>query len=99
MAVEPQVFDLLLYRVRHRDRVVSKDDLIESVWTGRIVSDSALNTRITAARVALGDSGQEQRLIRTLPRKGVRFVGAVTESNQKPVSASQPSPPDAVELP
>jgi len=75
--VEPQVFDLLLYLVRSRDRVVSKDDLIAAVWGGRIVSDSTLTSRINAARKAIGDSGEEQKLIRTVARKGLRFVGAV----------------------
>jgi TolB-like protein/Tfp pilus assembly protein PilF len=79
IAVEPQAFDLLVYLVQNRDRVVSKDDLIEGVWDGRIVSDSALTSRITAARKAVGDSGNEQRLIRTVPRKGIRFVGDVRE--------------------
>ena len=75
--VEPQVFDLLVYLVQNRDRVVSKDDLIASVWGGRIVSDSTLTSRINAARKAVGDSGEEQKLIRTIPRKGLRFVGTV----------------------
>ena len=57
IAVEPQVFDLLIYLVRNRDRVVSKDDLIDAVWGGRIVSDSTLTSRINAARKAVGDSG------------------------------------------
>jgi len=77
VAVEPQVFDLLIYLVENRDRVVSKDDLIASVWGGRIVSESTLTSRINAARKALGDSGEEQRLIRTIARKGLRFVGDV----------------------
>ena len=77
VAIEPQVFDLLVYLIEHRGRVVSKDDLIEAVWGGRIVSDSTLTSRINAARRAIGDDGQEQRLIRTLQRKGVRFVGDV----------------------
>jgi TolB-like protein len=79
VALTPQVFDLLEYLIRNRERVLSKDDLIASVWDGRIVSESALNTRINAARSAIDDTGAEQRLIRTLPRKGVRFVGAVRE--------------------
>jgi DNA-binding winged helix-turn-helix (wHTH) protein/TolB-like protein len=79
--VEPQVFDLLLYLVQNRGRVVSKDDLIGSIWNGRIVSDSALTTRINAARSAIGDSGKAQHLIRTFPRKGFRFVGDVTEEH------------------
>ena len=77
VAVEPQVFDLLVYLVENRDRVVSKDDLIAAVWRNRIVSDSTLTSRINAARKALGDSGEEQKLIRTVPRKGLRFVGDV----------------------
>jgi DNA-binding winged helix-turn-helix (wHTH) protein len=77
IAVEPQVFDLLVYLVRNRDRVVSKDDLMASVWGGRIVSESTLTSHIHAVRKAVGDSGETQRLIRTLPRKGIRFVGTV----------------------
>ena len=77
--VEPQVFDLLLYLIRNRDRVVSREDVFASVWRGRIVSESALSTRINAARTAIGDNGESQRLIRTLPRKGLRFVGSVLE--------------------
>ena len=75
--VEPQVFDLLVYLVNNRDRVVSKDDLIASVWGGRIVSDSTLTSRINAVRNAVGDCGEDKKLIRTIARKGLRFVGAV----------------------
>jgi TolB-like protein len=82
LAVEPQVFDLLVYLVGNRDRVVSKDDLIGAVWGGRAVSDSTLTSRINAARKAIGDSGEEQKLIRTVARKGLRFVGAVREQQQ-----------------
>src|SRR5258708_24632718 len=77
IAVEPQVFDLLVYLVQNRDRVVSKDDLIASVWGGRIVSESTLTSRINAARKAVGASGRDKKLIRTVPRKGLRFVGDV----------------------
>src|SRR5436305_12343834 len=77
--VQPQVFDLLLYLIENRDRVVSKDDLLKAVWNGRIVSESTLISRINAARRAIGDDGDQQRLIRTIPRKGVRFVGTVHE--------------------
>ena len=77
--LEPQVFDLLAYLVEQRDRVVSKDDLLAAVWNGRIVSESALTTRINAARRAIGDSGDAQRLIRTLRGRGIRFVGTVRE--------------------
>src|SRR6516225_10734583 len=80
--VEPQVFDLLEYLICNRERVVSRDDLVASIWHGRIVSESALSTRINALRVAIGDSGEEQRLIRTLPRRGLRFVGAVREEQK-----------------
>jgi DNA-binding winged helix-turn-helix (wHTH) protein len=86
--VEPQVFDVLVYLLENRDRVVSKDDLIASVWGGRIVSDSTLTSRINAARKAIGDSGEEQRLIRTIARKGIRFVAEVTEGQQRPLAAS-----------
>src|SRR5262249_10429510 len=75
VAVEPQVLDLLVYLVENRDRVVSKDDLIASVWGGRIVSDAALTSRVYAARKAVGDTGRDQKLIRTISRKGLRFVG------------------------
>src|SRR5712671_2404243 len=68
--VEPQVFDLLIYLVQNRDRVVSKDDLIERIWDGRIVSESTLTSRINAARKAVGDTGKHQALIRTIARKG-----------------------------
>ena len=77
IAVEPQVLDLLICLVTNRDRVVSKDDLIASVWGGRIVSEAALTSRVYAARKALGDSGQGQQLIRTIARRGLRFVGDV----------------------
>ena len=77
IAIEPQVFDLLVYLVENRDRVVSKEDLIAAVWSGRIVSDSTLTSRINAARKAVGDTGEEQKLIRTIARKGFRFVGEV----------------------
>jgi TolB-like protein/Tfp pilus assembly protein PilF len=94
VAVEPQVFDLLIYLLENRDRVVSKDDLIASVWRGRIVSESTLTSRINAARKAVGDSGGEQRLIRTVPRKGLRFVGDVrTESAPAQAKAETPSLP------
>jgi DNA-binding winged helix-turn-helix (wHTH) protein len=95
--IEPQVFDLLTYLIRNRDRVVSKDDLIASVWGGRIVSESTLTSRINAARKAVGDNGNEQRVIRTVARKGFRFVSEVTESKQAPsaVNASDASSPGA----
>jgi DNA-binding winged helix-turn-helix (wHTH) protein len=84
VAVEPQVFDLLLYLVRNRDRAVSKDDVLGAVWAGRIVSESALTSRINAVRHAVGDSGEAQRLIRTLRGRGFRFVGEVREHERAP---------------
>lgn len=89
VAVEPQVLDVLIYLIRNRNRVVSRDDVLAGVWQGRTVSDSALTTRINAARHAIGDSGQEQRLIKTLLRKGFRFVGRVQEA---PSPASMTTP-------
>jgi adenylate cyclase len=79
LSIEPKVFDLLAHLIENHERVISKDALIAALWDGRTVSDSALTTCINAARVALGDSGKEQRLIKTLPRKGFRFVGTLRE--------------------
>ena len=89
VAIPPQVFDLLDYLIRNREHVVSKDDLIDAIWKGRIVSETALTTRLNAARSAIGDTGEEQRLIKTLPRKGFRFVGTVREADR----AGQPRLP------
>jgi pimeloyl-ACP methyl ester carboxylesterase/DNA-binding winged helix-turn-helix (wHTH) protein len=93
--LEPQVFDLLVYLIENRDRVVSKDDLIASVWHGRIVSESTLTSRITAARKAIGDSGEQQALIRTMARKGIRFTGEVSEraALKKPTAPPTAAPP------
>ena len=100
IAVEPQVFDLLVYLVDNRDRVVSKDDLIASVWCGRIVSDSTLTSRINAARQAVGDTGQAQKLIRTIARKGFRFVGDVrAQANADRSSPAGASPDQAAATP
>ena len=94
IAVGPQVFDLLMYLLRNRERVVTKDDLIEAVWGGRIVSESTLTSHINAVRKAIGDTGEEQRLLRTVPRKGYRFVGEVTEAkgSERPAPAGPPEP-------
>ncbi len=88
IGIGPQVFDLLLHLVRNRERVVTKDNLIDVVWGGRVVSESTLTSHINAVRKAIGDSGEEQRLVRTIARKGYRFVGDVRESD----ASEQPSP-------
>jgi TolB-like protein len=103
VAIAPLAFDLLEFLIRNRERVLTKDDLIASIWNGRIVSESALSTCINAARSAINDTGEEQRLIRTLPRKGMRFVGAVRET-QKPevlvtADAATEPPRPALSLP
>src|SRR5437764_7772649 len=92
-AVEPQVFDLLVFLVGNRDRVVSKDDLLASVWGGRIVSESTIGSRINAARRVIGDTGREQRLIRTIIGKGFRFVGAVEEQPTAAQTITRFAPP------
>jgi TolB-like protein/Tfp pilus assembly protein PilF len=95
--LEPQVFDLLEFLIGARERVVSRDELLDTVWRGRTVSDATLSSRINAARVAIGDNGEAQRLIRTLPRKGIRFVGEVREASDSPASmlaAAHPSKPE-----
>jgi len=88
IAIEPQVLDLLQYLIRNRERVVSKDDLIANVWNGRIVSDSTLSSRITTVRKTIGDSGDQQRSIRTIARKGLRFVAEVHENQNVGVAAA-----------
>src|SRR5262245_44080297 len=79
VAVEPQVFDLLILLIENRDRVVTKDDIVERVWKGRIVSEATLNSRIKAVRQVLGDNGSVQKLVRTVHGRGYRFVGEVVE--------------------
>jgi TolB-like protein len=105
VALEPQVFDLLVYLLQNRDHVVSKDDLISAIWGGRIVSESTLTSRINAARRAIADSGEEQRLIRTIARKGFRFVGEVRTQaadageHGKPTAGDGSEPRAALALP
>jgi len=100
IALAPQVFDLLLLLIRNRERVVSKDDLLQEVWSGRIVSESTLTTHVNAVRKAIGDNGQEQRLIRTVSRKGFRFIGKVTEvSLQEELRSPNAAPTTPNELP
>lgn len=95
----PQVFDLLHYLLCNRDRVVSKDELITSIWHGRIVTDSALTTRINAVRVAVGDDGKSQQVIRTLARKGFRFVADVIEDEPETAHSDDAAAPAILALP
>ena len=94
--LEPQVLDLITHLVTHPGTIISRDDLIENVWSGRIVSDSAISSRINAARAALEDDGQAQRLIKTIPRKGYRFDGKVDEEGRRPLNSSTEKPSVAV---
>jgi len=82
ISVEPQVFSLLVHLIENRDRVVSKDDLIKAIWRGRIVSDATLSSRIGAARLAIQDTGETQSMIRTISRRGFRFVAKLDEVDE-----------------
>lgn len=101
ISVEPQVLDLLICLVENRNRVVTKDDLIASVWRGRIVSDATMTSRVHAARKAVGDDGQGQKLIRTISRKGLRFVGDVRihAASDRAAAANAPLPTDEIHVP
>ena len=90
--IEPQVFDLIVHLVRNHDRVVSKDELINSVWSGRVISEAAFSSRINGARRALGDNGTDQLFIRTLHRRGFRFVGDVQAVTQSDAAAVRLAP-------
>src|SRR5207302_6876985 len=88
VSIEPQVFDLLVHLIRNRDRIVSKDELIETIWQGRIISEATLSSRVSAARRAVGDNGDEQLVIRTLHKRGFRFVGSVDDAGWLPPPTS-----------
>jgi DNA-binding winged helix-turn-helix (wHTH) protein len=93
--LEPQVFDVLAYLVRNHDRLVSKDDLLDAIWGHRFVTEASLNSRVMAARKALGDTGQEQRFIRTVRGRGYRFIAVVAERpGEAPPTAASPAPAD-----
>ena len=107
--LEPQVFTLLAYLIKHRERLVSKNELFEKLWDGRVVTDSALTSRVKSARQAIGDSGKAQRFIKTIHGKGFRFVADVRfahstsmvlkdDGTEKPDVAIEPSqrPPIAM---
>src|SRR5215510_7573881 len=95
IVIGPQVFDLLIYLVQNRERVVTKDNLIDVVWGGRIISESTLTSHINAVRKAIGDTGEEQHLVRTIARKGYRFVGEVQELD----ASKRPEPARLSEAP
>ena len=99
--VEPQVFDLLLHFAQNSKRVISKDELIENIWKGRVVSDAALNSRINSARRALGDTGERQAIIRTIQRRGFLFAAdvATASSDQSPAPAAPAPEPPKLTLP
>ena len=92
--VEPQVFDLLAVLIRERHRVVPKEELLDTVWGSRFVTESALTSRVKAARQAIGDDGRSQHLIRTAHGRGYQFVAPVDETAQPdPVASASPAPP------
>jgi adenylate cyclase len=86
--IEPQVFDLLVHLIRNRDRIVGKDELFDVIWEGRIVSEATLSSRISAARRALRDSGNDQSIIRTVYKRGFRFVCDVEEDASAPAAVA-----------
>ncbi len=96
VGIEPRAFDLIAYMLAHRDRLIDRDELNAAVWDGRIVSDSALSTCVKQARRAIGDDGQRQDFIRTVPRRGFRFVGEVAEIEHG--EAAPAGPPKAASL-
>jgi len=93
ISLQPQVFDLLEYLIRNRERVVGKDELFAAVWNGRIVSEANLSTRINAARSAVGDSGEEQRLIRTAHGKGSVLPALCARKKKQSASSPRSSRP------
>ena len=102
--LEPQVFRLLLLLVESEGRLISRDELLQEIWHGRIVSDSAISSRIKALRKALGDDGKQQRLLRTVPKRGFRFVAPIVSETSAPlplrsapVSASRPAEPSGTD--
>ncbi|MFO1107829.1 MAG: tetratricopeptide repeat protein [Bradyrhizobium sp.] len=97
VSIAPQEFDLLDYLIRNSDRVVSKDEIIQAIWKGRAISDTALTTRLNGVRTAIGDSGEAQRLIKTLPRRGFRFVGRLREETDSVGNEAAARPGDSLQ--
>src|SRR5262245_46273355 len=90
VAVEPQVFDLLVLLLNNRGRLVTKDEIFQHIWNGRAVTDAALSSRVRSMREAIGDDGVSQAFIRTVRRRGFRLVGAVAENGEADESADAP---------
>jgi DNA-binding winged helix-turn-helix (wHTH) protein len=90
VAAEPQVVALLLFLIENRDRLVTRDEIVDAVWSGRIVSDAAISSRIKSARQAVGDDGNEQRIIRTIHGRGFRFIAEVEDNIRTPASTMEP---------
>src|SRR5210317_628353 len=80
VAIEPLAFDLLVYLIRHRERVVTRDELLQQLWAGKVVSDAALGARLKDARRAVGDSGSRQAVIKTVHGRGYQFVADISET-------------------
>jgi TolB-like protein/DNA-binding winged helix-turn-helix (wHTH) protein/Tfp pilus assembly protein PilF len=99
IAIEPKVFDVLLYLLRHRDQVVSKDELLDQVWPGQVVSETALSRCIAAARKAVGDDGSKQAVIETQHGRGFRFIATVTEQTEAPSVALSTNGTGAMSVP
>ena len=93
VAVEPKVFDLLVHLIRHRDRVLTREELFQAVWDGREVSDATLSNHVMSARKALGDSGEMQRVIQTVRGRGYQFVAPVVEVTDPAASAAVATAP------
>jgi DNA-binding winged helix-turn-helix (wHTH) protein/tetratricopeptide (TPR) repeat protein len=97
--LEPQVYEVLVYLVRNRDRVVTRNELLDEIWGSRFVTDSALASRVKAARRAVGDNGRDQRMIRTVHGRGYRFLAPVREQDQEPAPALTPAAPATAQAP
>jgi len=87
-SVEPQVFNLILYLIENKDRVVSRDELLDYVWQGRIVSDTSINNSIKSARKALGDDGNKQQVIKTIHSRGYQFIAELTDTSSPAATQS-----------
>jgi TolB-like protein len=89
VAVEPLAFDLLVYLIEHRDRVVTREELLDNLWKGKVVTDTALGARLKDARKAVGDSGKKQDIIKTLHGRGYQFIAKISEHSESTVTANR----------